>query len=110
MSGYGSADAKHHKLETDPATSYIRGRFEAEIEIQSSLDHFTQTIDGHAMQKGQPLGNSCAGIAVQEQLWPEPSMARRGEGRRSVGVDIEPGRPGKPIRGSTRRLMARCYH
>ncbi len=37
-------------------------------------------------------------------------MARGGEWRRSVGVDIEPGRPGKPIWGSTRRLMAPFYH
>ncbi len=72
LSGYGcpnchtdrhqtrSADTKHLKLETDPATLYIWGHFEAEIEVQSSLYHITQTIDSHAIGIGQALGNSCA--------------------------------------------------
>ncbi len=34
---------------------------------------------------------------------------RRGD-KRSVGVKIESGKPGKPKSGSARRLMARCYH
>ncbi len=38
-------------------------------------------------------------------------MAKEGGGeKKSVGVDFEPGKPGKPNSGSTRRLMARCYH
>ncbi len=31
--------------------------------------HITQTIDGRAMLKGQPLGNSCAGPALARAVY-----------------------------------------
>ncbi len=50
------------------------------------------------------------GIAEQDQLWSELSMARGGKRRRSVGVDTEPGKPGESNCGLTRRLMAWSHH
>ena len=54
---------------------------EVQIQAQSSPYHITQTIDGHAISIGEPLGNSCT----------VPALARAIYGKRRGGKKVSGG-------------------
>ncbi len=69
------------------------------------LDYITQTIDGHAIGIGQPLGNSCAGPVLSAGIYGK----RRG-GKKVSGGGHWARQPSEPKWGPTRTLVARCHH